>query len=75
MKARIKPKPLPTPAPREMRGLKPTDVQRRYGISAVTRWRWEKSGRIPPRDLFIGGEAYGWKESTLVAAESAKAGA
>jgi predicted DNA-binding transcriptional regulator AlpA len=50
--------------------LRPVDLQRRYGISLPTRWRWEKAGRLPPRDVFIGGVAIGWKPSTIEAAES-----
>ena len=44
----------------------PSGVEARYGISAVTRWRWEKQGRLPPRDINIGGKT-GWKPETLPA--------
>jgi hypothetical protein len=47
----------------------PGGVESRYGISATTRWRWEKRGRLPPRDVFIGGEPAGWRPETLVAAD------
>ena len=47
----------------------PNGVEDRYGISAPTRWRWEKVGRLPPRDVYIGGAAAGWKPSTLDAAD------
>ena len=43
----------------------PSGVQLRYGISAPTRWRWEKIGKLPPRDVFIGGVAEGWRPETL----------
>lgn len=47
----------------------PSGVQERYGISAPTRWRWEKRGRLPPRDVNVGGKT-GWRPSTLEAADS-----
>lgn len=47
----------------------PADLQRRLNISLTTRWKWEKSGRLPPRDFFIGGKAVGWHLSTLERAE------
>jgi predicted DNA-binding transcriptional regulator AlpA len=48
----------------------PSGAQERYGISAPTRWRWEKFGRLPPRDVNIGGKT-GWRPETLDAAEHA----
>ena len=47
----------------------PGDAEARYNISAVTRWRWEKTGRLPPRDFFIAGVAEGWRPETLDAAD------
>jgi predicted DNA-binding transcriptional regulator AlpA len=47
----------------------PRGVEERYGISAPTRWRWEKLGLLPPRDIKIGGRT-GWRPQTLVAAEA-----
>jgi predicted DNA-binding transcriptional regulator AlpA len=47
----------------------PFGVCERYGVSAVTRWRMENDGRLPPRDAFIGGKAVGWRPETLDAAE------
>ncbi len=47
----------------------PSGVQERYGISAQTLWRWEKLGRLPPRDISIGGKT-GWRPATLEALES-----
>lgn len=47
----------------------PAGVELRYGISAVTRWRWERAGKLPPRDLHIGGRS-GWRPDTLKAAEA-----
>jgi predicted DNA-binding transcriptional regulator AlpA len=43
-------------------------IRERYGISAVTAWRWERAGRLPPRDLHIGGRS-GWRPETIEAAE------
>jgi hypothetical protein len=43
-------------------------AERRYGITPVTRWRWERAGRLPPRDVSIGGRT-GWRPETLDAAE------
>jgi hypothetical protein len=51
----------------------PLGVQERYGISAVTRWRWERAGHLPPRDVFIGGKPAGWRPLTLEAAERGQA--
>lgn len=47
----------------------PSGVEVRFGISAATRWRWEKNGLLPARDVFLGGKAVGWKPATLDAAE------
>jgi predicted DNA-binding transcriptional regulator AlpA len=52
----------------------PSGVQERYGISAPTRWRWEKLGLLPKRDVAIGGKT-GWRPETLAQAEIAKAAA
>lgn len=43
----------------------PRGIEERYGISDVTRWRWERIGKLPPRDVFIGGTAAGWRPETL----------
>lgn len=48
----------------------PAGVEQRYGVSPVTRWRWERAGKLPPRDIHIGGRS-GWRPETLAAAESA----
>jgi len=50
----------------------PRGVCERYDISAVTLWRWERAGRLPPRDIEIGGRK-GWKPGTLAAAEAGRA--
>jgi hypothetical protein len=52
----------------------PRGVEERYGISAVTRWRWEHTGKLPARDVSIGGRS-GWRPETLAAAESRKTAA
>lgn len=48
----------------------PGGVQARYGISVTTRWRWERDGKLPKRDINVGGKT-GWRPSTLDAFESA----
>jgi len=50
----------------------PAGVQARYGISHVTRWRWERDGRLPPRDFRIG-DRTGWRPETLDQFERANA--
>jgi predicted DNA-binding transcriptional regulator AlpA len=50
----------------------PKGVEERYGISAPTRWRWEKIGRLPARDVDMAGKT-GWRPATLAAAESSAA--
>jgi predicted DNA-binding transcriptional regulator AlpA len=47
----------------------PAGLQERYGISAPTRWRWEKVGRIPPRDVHLKNGKSGWRPETIEAAE------
>jgi len=49
--------------------LHPKEIESRYDITAVTRWRWEKNGRLPPRDVFIGGAPAGWRPETIERAE------
>lgn len=49
--------------------ITPKGLEIRYGWSAPTRWRAEKSGRVPARDVCIGGRQVGWRPSTLEAAE------
>jgi hypothetical protein len=46
----------------------PRGLELRLGISAITRWRWERAGKLPPRDVHIGGRS-GWSPDTLAAAE------
>jgi hypothetical protein len=46
----------------------PAGVEHRYDISPVTRWRWERDGKLPARDVCIGGRT-GWRPDTLDAAE------
>ena len=53
----------------------PAALEARYDISAPTRWRWEKTGKLPKRDFFIGGAAVGWKPETIAASETAPASA
>ena len=49
--------------------IAPRGIETRYDISPVSRWRWEKTGRLPPRDVFVGGIAIGWKPATIEQAE------
>lgn len=52
-------------APKEgTRVVWPSGVEHRYDISPVTRWRWERAGRLPKRDVTIGGRT-GWRPETL----------
>lgn len=43
----------------------PKGIEQRYGITKTTRWQWEQKGKLPPRDVHIGGEPLGWKPSTI----------
>ena len=49
----------------------PAGVERRYGVSPVTRWRWERDGDLPKRDIHVGGRS-GWRPETLALFESSK---
>lgn len=51
----------------------PTDLEGRYGCSSDTVRRWERDGRLPARDVRIGGKTKGWKLETIEAAERAEA--
>ena len=51
----------------------PGGVAERYGVTHYTVLRWEKSGQLPPRDVYIGGRPMGWRPETLDAADSGKA--
>jgi len=58
-------------APREgTRVVWPKGVEERFGISACTRWRWEREGKLPARDVIVAGRR-GWRPETILAAESA----
>lgn len=47
----------------------PRGIEERLGVSTPTRWRMERDGRLPPRDVYIGSKAVGWRPETLEAAE------
>lgn len=51
----------------------PRELCQRYGIDPCTRWRWERSKRLPPRDFYVGGKAVGWRRETLEVAEAGPA--
>jgi predicted DNA-binding transcriptional regulator AlpA len=50
----------------------PRGAEIRYGVSKPTIWRWERTGRLPPRDVNLNGKT-GWRRSTLLAAEQSAA--
>ncbi len=72
MKAKVKAKAKRTGPRQGTVVVWPSGVEERYGISPPTRWRWEKDGKIPPRDVAIGDKT-GWRPKTLDDAESLKA--
>jgi len=47
----------------------PAGLRARYGISPATQVRWERAGKLPARDVFVGGRAVGWRPETLERAE------
>jgi hypothetical protein len=49
--------------------LSPAEIEQRYRISNTSRQRWERTGKLPKRDFFIGGKAKGWLLTTLERAE------
>lgn len=65
---------MKTKAENARRAYWPADLQELYGISATTVWRWERLGKLPPRDVNIGGKS-GWRPETLAAAETGATGA
>ncbi|HEY1891981.1 MAG TPA: hypothetical protein VGG63_16375 [Steroidobacteraceae bacterium] len=65
-KATRKPKRLRTAGPGI---IYPRGLEVRYAISLSTRWRWEREGRLPARDVFIGGAPIGWRPETIERAE------
>lgn len=48
----------------------PKGAERRLGVSAMTRWRWERDRKLPARDVHIGGRS-GWRVETFEKALSA----
>jgi len=48
--------------------LWPRDVQQLFGVTNATRWNWERSGKLPARDVYMRGEAVGWYATTIEAA-------
>ena len=47
----------------------PRGLRDRYGVSAPTLWRWERAGKLPKRDVFVGGRPVGWRPETIERAE------
>jgi hypothetical protein len=47
----------------------PHGLQLRYGVSGMMIWKWQKDGKLPARDVFVGGRAFGWKPETIERAE------
>ena len=62
-------------APNQRRLVRPHELEERYNISTPTRWRWEKNGKLPKRDVYVGGVLAGWRPETLDAAERGQAAA
>jgi hypothetical protein len=56
-------------APAPSVALLPAEVEHRYRVSDTTRMRWEREGKLPKRDFFIGNKARGWLLTTLEKAE------
>jgi hypothetical protein len=53
----------------------PSGVEERYDISQPTRWRWERLGLLPKRDVFLAGKPVGWRPETLEAADRGQSNA
>jgi predicted DNA-binding transcriptional regulator AlpA len=51
----------------------PQGLMERWGIGAVTIWRMERDGRLPPRDFFIAKKPVGWRIATITAIEAGSA--
>ena len=49
--------------------LASNQVCRRYGISQVTLWSWQKAGKFPPRALQVNGRNY-WRIADIEAFEA-----
>ncbi len=54
--------------------LWPKAIEERYNISKTTRWLWEQQGKLPPRDVYVGGRPMGWKPETIERAEAGPSG-
>jgi predicted DNA-binding transcriptional regulator AlpA len=53
------------PAPRAGTAvIWPAGLREMLGISDVTMWRWERKGKLPARDIHIGGRS-GWSRATI----------
>jgi predicted DNA-binding transcriptional regulator AlpA len=67
--------PSAPPPNNQRRLIWPSELEGRYGISTPTRWRWERDGKLPKRDVKVGGVLVGWRPETLDAAERGTAAA
>jgi hypothetical protein len=64
-KRQLKPQCEPAPSI----ALTPAEIEHRYRVSNTTRQRWEREGKLPKRDFFLGGKAKGWMLTTIEKAE------
>lgn len=44
----------------------PRDLETELRISTATRWRWERRGFLPARDVHVGPRS-GWRDETIAA--------
>lgn len=56
---------------RERTVLWPADLARRWGVTAVTLWRWQRAGKMPPPDFQTARS--GWRLATIEAFERGSA--
>jgi hypothetical protein len=55
--------------------LRPLDLAHRYRVADFTVLRWEKAGRLPPRDYIKSGKPRGWMLETILKVERENAAA
>jgi len=59
----------PQRAPKPGVTLLPREIAIRYRIADYTRSRWEREGKLPKRDFFVGNKPRGWFLETILKAE------